>query len=92
MTDHDRLAGQRVRFEGCEEQRGIGEVMHAPIEPGELVRVIGFSTFVKRYEQDLAPWLARFAAQIQLPQTWRHARLVGVRSLLADLDRELASD
>jgi hypothetical protein len=76
-----------------EEQRAVGELMHARAAPGSLVRVIGFSTFSDRYDTDFARWFEAFSHGIEgidSPKTLGASRLVKIQELLEELKTVLS--
>jgi len=79
-----------------EEQRAVGELMHAPAgAPGALVRVIGFSTFSERYDADFARWFEAFARDVQgikSSDTMQASRLAEIQRFLRELMDALAPE
>jgi hypothetical protein len=79
-----------------EEQRAVGELMHAPAgAPGALVRVIGFSTFAECYDAVFARWFEVFARDVQCirsPATLQASRLVQIQRSLQALMDALATE
>ena len=79
-----------------EEQRAVGELMHAPTgAPGALVRVIGFSTFSEHYDADFARWFEAFARDVQgikSPDTLQASRLAEIQGSLRALMAALATE
>lgn len=72
-----------------EEQRAIGELMHAadPYDAG--VRIIGFSAFVEQHPTRFAEWLSSLETALQTPGIEKSPRLAELQLLLGKLSQEL---
>jgi hypothetical protein len=74
-----------------EEQRAIGELV-LDSTTGEGPRsLMGFASFVRRYEQDFAAWFAPLSADLHAENVERNARLAKLQSSLGDLVEELGT-
>jgi hypothetical protein len=72
-----------------EEQRAIGEATLTRNEDGSL-HYLGFAAFVADFDQHLAPWFARFQAELEEPGAAASSkRLEAVQHHLKDLVHQL---
>lgn len=72
-----------------EEQRAIGELMHAADPHDAGIRIIGFSAFVDQYPTSFSSWLSSLEHDLQLTGIERSPRLAELQTLLRQLVDEL---
>ncbi|MGK5170481.1 hypothetical protein [Geodermatophilus sp. CPCC 205761] len=75
-----------------EEQRAIGELMRRGVGEASLDPLLGFASFVRRYDEDFEVWFASMSADLDAPQAAGNQRLAALQTLLAELVRELRRD